>query len=53
MVTFGKGGWTYDVVYNLPVFLRNYYMKLLTEVIEKEKPQSTKKQTYSPPIARG
>jgi hypothetical protein len=36
LVTFGKGGWTYDAVYSLPVFLRNYYSKLLADILTKE-----------------
>ena len=36
MVTYGKGGWTFTDVYNLPVFLRMYYMKKLTETIDRE-----------------
>lgn len=36
MVTYGKGGWTYDTVYNLPIYLRNFYLKELAEVMKKE-----------------
>jgi hypothetical protein len=36
LVTYGKGGWTYDVVYNLPVYLRNYYLKQLADALEAE-----------------
>ena len=36
MVTYGKGGWTWNDVYNLPIFLRMYYMKKLSSAIEKE-----------------
>lgn len=36
-ITFGKGGWTWDnVYYDMPVFLRNFYMKQMVEVIERE-----------------
>ncbi len=36
MVTYGKGGWTWDDVYNLPIHLRTYYMNLLVKAIERE-----------------
>jgi hypothetical protein len=36
MVTFGKGGWTWTDLYNMPVFLRKYYMKKMNDVISKE-----------------
>ena len=36
LVTFGRGGWNWKDVYNLPVYLRNYYVKKMVEVVEKE-----------------
>lgn len=36
LVTFGKGGWDHDAVYNLPIHLRNFYIKQLSEVIKAE-----------------
>jgi hypothetical protein len=36
MVTHGKGGWTFETIYNLPVFLRNYYMKELVDAWKAE-----------------
>lgn len=35
----GKGGFTFDAVYNMPVYLRRYYIKMLIEAIEEEKKQ--------------
>ena len=52
MVTYGKGGWTFSDVYNLPVFLRMYYMKKLTETIEKEAAAATGKSQSSKSVAR-
>jgi len=56
MVTFGKGGWDWETVYNLPVPLRNLYMKYLSEVVEKEadayKPKSSSKGPLKPNIQR-
>jgi hypothetical protein len=50
LVTFGKGGWTYDAVYNLPVYLRNYYSKLLSDVLTKEA-DAVKQAQAKPPTA--
>lgn len=36
MVTYGKGGWTYSDLYNMPVYLRMYYMRKLADAIKKE-----------------
>lgn len=36
MVTYGKGGWTYSDLYNMPVYLRMYYMRKLSDAISKE-----------------
>lgn len=61
MVTYGKGGWTWETLYNMPVFLRSYYMKLLGEALKKESSDSEsalssdRKQILRPniPQARG
>lgn len=52
MVTYGKGGWTFTDVYNLPVFLRMYYMKKLTDSIEAEAAASKGKTAPSKHIVR-
>lgn len=44
MVTFGKGGWTYEDVYNMPVFLRLYYMRKMVKVLDADA-NATKKST--------
>lgn len=36
MVTYGKGGWTYSDLYNMPVYLRMYYMRKLADAVNKE-----------------
>lgn len=41
MVTYGKGGWDWETVYNLPIHLRLYYMKLLGETLEREAGKTT------------
>ena len=56
MVTYGKGGWDWNTLYNMPIFLRLYYMKLLGEAIEKEAGKSTVTQgptVNRPNIIRG
>jgi hypothetical protein len=56
MVTYGKGGWDWDTIYNLPIFLRLYYMKLLGESLERETGKSTPSQgpvINRPNIIRG
>ncbi len=36
MVTYGKGGWTWQDLYNMPVYLRNFYVKKMSDAAEKE-----------------
>lgn len=36
MVTLGKGGWTWETVYNLPVPMRNMYMQMLSDQLALE-----------------
>jgi hypothetical protein len=36
LVTFGKGGWTWEAVYNMPIHLRNFYMQQLSEFLALE-----------------
>ena len=37
MVTYGKGGWTWnDLYHNIPVFLCNFYMTEMTDAYKKE-----------------
>lgn len=37
MIYYGKGGWTWDDLYNhIPVFLRNFYLKEMTDAVERE-----------------
>lgn len=50
MVTFGKGGWTYQDLYNMPVFLRLYYMRKMVKTLEAEAATSTRAEPKS--IAR-
>lgn len=44
---YGNGGFTFEQVYNMPIYLRNFYMKQLEETKKKEaeltKPKSTSK----------
>ena len=36
MVYHGNGGFTFDDLYNMPVFLRNFYLKEMNEAVEKQ-----------------
>lgn len=31
-----EGGWTLEALYNIPVFLRNYYVRLMVEKRQKD-----------------
>jgi len=33
---FGKGGFTWEDVYNLPIYLRHYYIKLVKKKLDEE-----------------
>lgn len=35
MVYYGKGGFTFETLYNMPVFLRGFYLKQMNDEIEK------------------
>jgi hypothetical protein len=35
-VTYGKGGWEWQTVYNLPIGLRNMYFNMLVGEVKKE-----------------
>jgi hypothetical protein len=48
MVTYGKGGWTWDDMYNMPIHLRNYYMNLMAKALEKEAGVSKSKSMDGP-----
>lgn len=56
MVTYGKGGWTWHDLYTMPVFLRTYYMKHMSDSLKKESmptaPAITGKKTIpmGPPV---
>jgi hypothetical protein len=36
MVYYGKGGFAFPDIYNMPVFLRNYYLKMMNDEVEKQ-----------------
>lgn len=35
MVYYGKGGFTFQDLYNMPVFLRGFYLKEMNDAVEK------------------
>lgn len=42
IVFHGKGGYDYDTVYNMPIWLRNFTFKKMNEYYEEEAKQSKK-----------
>jgi hypothetical protein len=51
-VTYGKGGWDWQTVYNLPVGLRNMYWKLLIDSLKKEQDAYNKNKPKKKPLAK-
>lgn len=49
MVTYGHGGWTWGDLYQLPVFLRNFYIKQMSAAFEKQSTPPTSKKVKSRP----
>jgi hypothetical protein len=43
IIWFGEGRWDWDTVYNMPVFLRNFWIKKINEIIDNKK-QAIKQQ---------
>ena len=37
MVYWGKGGWTFNDLYTMPVYLRQFYLKSMVKAVEEEK----------------
>ena len=44
LIYFGKGGFTFDEVYNMPIYLRRFYLKRLDSQYEDEAKQVKKEQ---------
>jgi hypothetical protein len=42
MVYWGKGGWTFSDIYEMPVFLRKMYFRKMTEAVEEQAKHSTR-----------
>ena len=50
---YGKGGYTWDAVYDFPVWLRKFYIRKINEAIEAEnKAANSTKQNTPPKIQR-
>lgn len=39
LVYYGNGGWTWEIVYDLPIHIRRYCLKLLNDAKQQEKRQ--------------
>jgi len=51
----GKGGFVFNDVYNMPIHLRRYYIRLISDAIETENKQyedSSNKKISSPNVSR-
>ena len=44
LIYFGKGGFTFDEVYNMPIYLRSFYYKRLEKQYNEETAQIKKEQ---------
>lgn len=44
MIWFGEGRWDWDTIYNMPVFLRNFWIKKINEIIDAKKLEAAAKQ---------
>ena len=44
LIYFGKGGFTFDEVYNMPIYLRSFYYKRLEKQYKEETTQIKKEQ---------
>jgi len=56
MVTYGKGGWDWSTIYEMPVYLRNFHFREMEAVIKKETARPTtnsQAKPYTPPIVKG
>ena len=47
LVWIGEGRWDWNTIYNMPIFLRNFYIKKLNKMTEDRKKQQTKQQQSS------
>jgi hypothetical protein len=43
MIWFGEGRWDWDTIYNMPVFLRNFWIKKINNIVQ-QREQQTKQQ---------
>jgi hypothetical protein len=48
MVYHGKGGFTFQDLYNMPVFLRGFYLKEMNDAVEKANEEIEKATKRSP-----
>jgi hypothetical protein len=48
MITYGKGGWTYDTLYNMPIRLRSLNFQWMRKALEAESSAIQKAQNAPP-----
>ena len=52
IVFHGKGGYDYDTIYNMPIWLRNFTFKKIKEYYDKESEAMNKNQKATPAVNR-
>jgi hypothetical protein len=40
MIWFGEGRWDWDTIYNMPVFLRNFWIKKINNIVQQREQQA-------------
>ena len=48
MVYYGNGGFTFSDLYTMPVYLRNFYLRKMSDIKAKEREEQTKSTGESP-----
>ena len=52
LVYYGNGGYTWDAVYDFPIWLRKYYIKLINKAIEASNKAANNPNPTGPKIQR-
>jgi hypothetical protein len=52
LVYYGKGGYTWDAVYDFPIWLRKFYIRLINETLQKQNKASKQNSTKPPVVQR-
>lgn len=52
LVWAGEGRWDWDTVYNMPIFLRNFWIRKINRISEKRKQLADKRKKRSSPNSK-